>query len=223
MHHRPAGADRLAAIGLDRTRRSRAQCVGDLREAALHVRRLALLVLRPVEVEAQHRNAHLVLHFGIDLAVAPLVGDHLAASGEADEGPVVAPGSALEACTVEGGVSGQERERAEPRHRAASAELDVVAAREVELTLSLGAVLPPRHVEVHQGHTVLVVGRGILQRRHLHHHAAAHRVHQVAAHSAAAVGEAVGKQAARRVQQDPRGLAAAGGEHDHAGSRVAVA
>ena len=54
----------------------------------LHVLGLQDLVLAPLEVEAQHRNAPLIDHVRIDLAVAVLVGNHLAAAGEVNVGAV---------------------------------------------------------------------------------------------------------------------------------------
>ena len=59
----------------------------DLQEGLQHVRGLAGLVLAPLPVEAQHRDAPLVLHLRVELGVAVLVRDHLAAAVEADVEP----------------------------------------------------------------------------------------------------------------------------------------
>ena len=72
----------------------------DLLEGVLHVLGLLDFVVAPFEVEAQHRNAPLVHRVGVDLAVALLVGDHLAASGEVDVGAVHLAQVALELLAV---------------------------------------------------------------------------------------------------------------------------
>ena len=71
-------------------------------EGVLHVADLVQLVIAPLPVEAQHRDAPLVLHLGIDLAVRLLVRDHLAAARQADAAsrtrrgsPASSPGRSL--------------------------------------------------------------------------------------------------------------------------------
>ena len=128
------------------------------------------LVVGPLPVEAQHRDAPLVDDARVDLAVAVLVRDHLAAPGEADRRAVEPAVVVLELlcrsrrprgrpistpCTVDAA------HEAGAGHAAAAADLDVVAAREVELLV----VEPPRHVEVRAADAVLVVRHVVHQLR----------------------------------------------------------
>ena len=86
---RPPGLDAVALLRGRHRRHRRAAHLGDDRaEGLLHVLDLLVLVVAPLEVEAQHRDAPLVDHGRIDLAVAVRVGDHLAAAGEVDRGAV---------------------------------------------------------------------------------------------------------------------------------------
>src|SRR5258707_4993128 len=57
---------------------------------------LAQLVLRPAPVETQHRDSPFVLDLRIDLAIGLIIGDHLTAPGERDEGSVIAAHVLLE-------------------------------------------------------------------------------------------------------------------------------
>src|SRR5204863_568152 len=66
-----------------------AHALEDLAEGLLHVAHLVQLVVAPLPVEAQDRDAPLVLHLGIDLAIGLLVRDHLAAARQADAGAVL--------------------------------------------------------------------------------------------------------------------------------------
>ena len=92
----PAAGREAVVVLLRRHRRERraAHLLDDRAEGLLHVLRLLLLVVAPLEVEAQHRDAALVDDARVELEVAVLVRDHLAAAGEADrravEPPVVA-------------------------------------------------------------------------------------------------------------------------------------
>src|ERR1051326_555015 len=50
----------------------------------LHILRLAQLVIAPLKVEAQDRNAPLVHNVGIDFAIGVGIGNHLAATGKSN-------------------------------------------------------------------------------------------------------------------------------------------
>ena len=67
---------------------------------------------------------------------------------------------------------------------------------------------------MHGRGAVGVVGRHVLQRRDLALHPGAHRVHDVFPHQSASVGQAVWKQVALGVEEDPGGREGARGE-DH--------
>src|SRR6266576_896317 len=69
----------------------RAAHLGDDRSGRLmHVLYLEILVIGPLPMEAKYGNAPVVHDVRIDLAVAVLIGDHLAAAREADIGAVIA-------------------------------------------------------------------------------------------------------------------------------------
>src|SRR5207244_12639237 len=114
-------------------------------EGLLHVLRLQILVLAEREMEAQHRNAELIDHVRIDVTVAIVVGNHLAASGKADGRRVVFAIVVLELLAVAAGsVDAMDPAEDAVRRRAApAADLDVIAPREVEPLV----IEPPRHVE----------------------------------------------------------------------------
>src|SRR3989442_5213582 len=86
-------------------------------------------------METENGNAPAVHHLGIDLAVAVLVGDHLAATREPDVGAVVAAIICFELFPVAAatGVILDAAHEAEFRHTGPAPDLDVIAAREVEL------------------------------------------------------------------------------------------
>src|SRR5690606_8168135 len=138
-----------------------AHCLDDGAEGLLHVLCLPDLMLAPLPVEAQHGNAPSVDDVRIDLAVALLARDHLAAAGKADHRAVVAPVVVLElpAPAAARRVALDTVQYAVARHVEAATDLDVIAAREVERAV----VEPPWHVDVAAAGAVLVV------RRSLHH------------------------------------------------------
>src|SRR5580658_5266250 len=57
----------------------------DRAESLLHIRGHLYLVVAPFPVKTQHRNAPLILHFGVRLTVALFVRNHLAPSAEPDD------------------------------------------------------------------------------------------------------------------------------------------
>ena len=100
-------------------------------------------------MKAQHRNAPFVFLLGVDLAVAIVVGDHLAAPGEADERAVVAPRIFLVLLSVGTARELIRRGIFHAGHAPPAAKFDVIAAGEAELAGDLLLVEPPRHVDVH--------------------------------------------------------------------------
>ena len=82
-----AGNRNHLAVGPAVLRRASAHRLDQMGERGDHVLGLFLLVVTAAEVEFQHRDAPVVDHVGIDLAVALIVGDHLAAAREADDEP----------------------------------------------------------------------------------------------------------------------------------------
>src|SRR3989449_8656030 len=131
----------------------------DRLEGLVHVLDLPDLVVRPLPMKAQHGDAPAVHRVGVDLAVAVVVRDLLAASGEPDYRAIVATVHVLEVLPVAPAARIALDPAHEPGRRllAPAPHLDVVAAREVELCV----VEPPRHVEVHPTHAVLVVRHAI--------------------------------------------------------------
>src|SRR3989475_2383972 len=88
-----AGGDAVPLFGARHRRERLTPHLRDERpESLLHVLHLLVLVVSPLPVELQNRDAPPVHHVRVDLAVAAVVGDHLAAAREADRGAVVAAG-----------------------------------------------------------------------------------------------------------------------------------
>ena len=83
-----------------------------------------------------------------------------------------------------------------------SGALDVVTAREVELAAGLLLVEPPRHVQVHRGGAVRVVGRHFFERGNLAVHTRADGVHHELSDQPATVSQPVGEEVALRVEQN---------------------
>src|SRR5439155_16863305 len=104
-------------------------------------------VIAEARMEAQHGNAPLIDDVRIDLAVRVVVRDHLAAAGEVhgcavEAAVVVLQRLAVAADAVEALNAAHEAESG--RRSFAAAELDVIAAREIQLL----SIEPPRHVEM---------------------------------------------------------------------------
>src|SRR3954447_20942990 len=149
-HHRPAH-------GLD-----------NRRERVLHVLHLLDLVLRPFEVEPQHRNSPRVRLRGVDFAPRVLIRDHLAAAREVHECAVLLPQLLLQRLPVPLVARALSGKRPELRQREPASELDVIPAREV---LLLVVVQPPRDVQMHAADAVAVVPRHTRERRNEARHA----------------------------------------------------
>ena len=85
-------------------RRARAACRPSPRSSSAKVFSACVAWLiscvRPFPVEAQHRDAELVLHRRIEIGVAVFVGNHFAAPGEVDERAVIAARVLLEFAAV---------------------------------------------------------------------------------------------------------------------------
>ena len=110
-------------------------------------------------------------------------------------------------------------QRAEAGHPPAAAELDVVAAREIELLV----VAPPRHVEMRSARAVFVVRHAVHHLRDEAANAGAGRVGEVLADDAARVAEALRKARRLRVEQQPRGFAGARRQHHDPPAHVILA
>ena len=140
------------------------------------------------------------------------------------ESPTDVPYSSRIACFIRDAVAlgavDDAGERADARHAVAAADLDVVAAREVQRLVLVPQ--PPRHVEV-RAVAVGVVVRHARQRGHHRRHAEADGVHQIAADLAGRVREALRMPRRLRVEQQPRRLAAARREDDRAAAHLALA
>src|SRR2546429_2838454 len=144
-----AGRDAVSPLGARHRGEHLAPHLGDERsKRLLHVPHLLVLVVRPLPVEPQHRNAPAVYGARVDLAVGVVVGNHLAAAREPDGGAVVATIVVLELLAV----AAARRIALNPAHESVARlvrpapDLDVVATREVEL-LVFG---PPRPGRVHR-------------------------------------------------------------------------
>ena len=130
-------------------------------ERRLHIRGHLDLVLSPTPVEAQHRNAPLVLHVRVKFAEALVVRNHLAASTESDERAIRATALLFQAYTVAFLLFAHAIKAAYPRHVASAPKFNVVAAQKFILL----AEAPPRHVHVHAAYAVMVVRRHLFKLR----------------------------------------------------------
>ena len=157
-------------------------------ERLLHVLDLEVFVIGELPVEAEHGDAPFVHDSRIDFAVAAVVGNHLAAPREPDVRAVVAAIVVLELLAVPAAVPlldpAAEARLRQPR---AAPHLDVVAAREVELLV----VEPPRHVDVHPAHTVVIMGNRVHHLRNESSDVGAGRVGEILADRPARVRESI--------------------------------
>src|SRR5215472_17378281 len=101
----------------------------DRGERVVHVTDLVNLMVRPAEMEPQHRDAPLVDRAGVNLAVRMCVGNHLAAAGKADPGAVLFADSGFQRCAI----PILPMETAYLRHIETAADLDMVPARKILL------------------------------------------------------------------------------------------
>src|SRR5438309_3786353 len=124
-------------------RRHRIKCcpselMDDPSESVLHVFRLLDLVIRPLPVKAKHRDSILVHDAGIDLAVAIVICDHLAAAREGDDGSPELAVVGFETFSIASHAVvafDVAHESGCGRPTSSAAELDMVAPREVELLI----------------------------------------------------------------------------------------
>src|SRR3989441_734181 len=88
----PAVGDAVPLVrGRHRGKHLTAHLRNERPERLLHVLHLLVLVVRPLPVEPQHRDAPPVHRARVDLAIGVVVRDHLAAARKADRRAVVAP------------------------------------------------------------------------------------------------------------------------------------
>src|SRR5579862_4880032 len=144
-------------------------------KSLLHIRRHFEFVLAPLPMKPQDRDAPLVLYVGIDLAITILIRDHLAASAEADKRSIRRPASLFQARAVAFVFVADVLKLADPRHIAATAKLDVIPAQEFVFL----SETPPRHVQVHAPHAVVIVNRHFFELRKMSHQIASYRISQV--------------------------------------------
>ena len=173
-------------------------------------------------MEPQNGDAVGVDHVRIEVAVGVVVRNHLATTGEAHGraevlAVIVFELLAVPALAVEPLDAAHDPECG--RAAAAAAELDMVAAREIELLV----IDPPGHVQMHAADAVLVVRDAIRQLRNVARHRQAGRVGQITPDDAARVRQAVRKTGRLRVEQDSRRLTRARGENDDAGAHGVIA
>src|SRR5205814_6298950 len=183
-------------------------------ESLLHVANLVVLIVRPLPVKAEYGDAVFVLDRRIQLAIALVVRNHLAAAGEVDVRPVESAIFFLQRLSVTpaAGIALDAAHETIARRVESAANLDMVATREIELLV----VNPPRHVDVVSPDAVLVVRNVIHHLRNESADVCAGGVSQVLADDAARVREPVGILWRLGVEQDARGLARACGENDDA-------
>ena len=133
------------------------------------------LVVAPFEVETAAPNTPSVHRHRVRLAVAQIVGDHLAAARERDEGSVFSSDPSLEFPAVAADPAHLTLEAADSGHSESASDLDMVPAGEV---LVLLVPFPPRRVDVTAAESVRVVTGHSLQSRDIPLDSKAHRVHQ---------------------------------------------
>ena len=158
-------------------------------------------------METQDGDAPLILHGWVELAEGVLIRDHLATAGETDAGAILLAHFFLIALAVAGAGAAS----TESRHPPAGGELDVITTCETELAGVL--IQPPWDIDVGAG-AFFIVDREILEGGDAAAKAGAHRVHDILADEAVAVGEAVREAVGLGIEQDAGGLAGAGGEDD---------
>ena len=137
-----------------------ARRLDDFAVGFLHIFRHLDFVVAPLPVETQHGDAPLVDSGRIDLAVAILIGNHFAATGESNERAVFFLALLLQRRAVAFKLVAQVIVVANAGHAAAAAEFGVVSAEKIVLAI----VLPPRQVHVHAAHAVVIVRRHLFER-----------------------------------------------------------
>src|SRR5439155_19918632 len=76
------------ALRIPQSGRGSAHRLDNVHKGLVHMVGLLDLMLGPAPVEAEHRDAPLIDGARIDVAVGVLVGNHLAAPGQPDTGPI---------------------------------------------------------------------------------------------------------------------------------------
>src|SRR6516164_7380694 len=117
----------------------------DLAIGFLHVLRHLEFVVTPLPVKAEYRDSPLIDGCWIDLAIAILVGDHLAAAGESDIRAVLLLALALQGDPVTFNLVAEIVVISHAGHAAPATEFGVIAAQKIILAVKL----PPRQVHVH--------------------------------------------------------------------------
>src|SRR5277367_796766 len=117
-------------------------CFNDGAEGLLHIRCHFQLVLAPLPVEAQHRNAPSVNHVRVDVAEALLIGNHLAASAESDDRAIGTAAFLLQRDAIALMLCAHSVKAPHSRHMASASELNVITAQEIVLLPKP----PPGHV-----------------------------------------------------------------------------
>jgi hypothetical protein len=142
-------------------------------------------------VEAKHRDAPLVDDARIDIAVAVVVRELLAAPREADRRAVEAPVIILELLPVAAGtrIALNASHESVRGLREAPPNLDVIPTWEIQLLV----VEPPRHVDVPAADAILVMRDMVHHRRNESGDVGPGRVGEILAHDAAGVRQSLGK------------------------------
>ena len=167
---------------------------------------------------AHHRDPPLVFHVRIEFGERMFVGNHLPATGKADEGAVVAPGLFLEFRAIEPLEKIAGNGAAAAGHAPGAADLNVIATSKIQLAGLLFAVEPPGTVEMRTARAVVVVGRKVFHRGNLTAQVRADGVHDVFADESTAIGDAIGELVALRVKQDANRFATARRENHGLGT-----
>src|SRR5439155_20886533 len=131
----------------------------DRAKSFLHILRHLDLVIAPLPVEAQDRNAPLIDRVGIDIAVTVLVGNHLATAFEADKSSVHAAALLLQARAVTLELVAYAVKLADTRHRTAAIDFYVISAQKIIFAIEL----PPWNVNMHPANSVMIVRWNLLQ------------------------------------------------------------
>ena len=151
------------------------------RKRLLHVLCLFDLVLTPLPVEAQHRDAPLIHHVGIKLAVAVLVWQHFATSCKAELRTVETARILLELATIHAGRSRVQVAKAfHLRHLPPAAHLNVITTGKAELGVLIHQ--PPRYISVQSSRAIFVHWRQVLHGGNVRPQASADAVHEIAPH-----------------------------------------
>src|SRR5439155_1414103 len=165
------------ALRIPQAGRGSAHRLDNVHKGLVHMLGLLDLMLGPAPVEAEHRDAPLVYGARIYVAVGVLVGNHLAAPGQSDTGPIPLADMLLQRLPIALMRPAGAVERSDLRHAESAADLDVIASREIFLLL---IEQPPGHVDMHAADAVRIMPRQAFQRRNVAAEAVADRIGEVA-------------------------------------------